>query len=426
MALPKKAKTFIKALIQKGSNLLGVDLAYYLQGGIWTTMLTVSEALTNALFTLIFANVASQAIFGEYRFYLSVLGILTIASLPGMKKAVVQSVARGYSRSYPDGMRVMIKYSLIGVLGALITAGYFLYTGSYTAAIYFTLTAFALPFLYPFTVFSDFLVGMEKFREYSIAYTLTIVFKNLALIGIVVVTKRIEIIVFIHLFATFIVNFIAHLIVKRQYSEQIQKAKRHDLKLPKYGLHLTGIQTLTLISSHIDKVIVTFFLGVKAVAVYAVALTVAHLTKTLLLPLILMLIPRLTRQKSTKKTQITIRKKTPLIFLLSAAASFAGIFITPFVIQLFFPLEYMAAIPYAQVLFVGYIFLFPNTVYEYFFLARKKTKMLYTIKTVSPGFRILALFVLTFFFGIWGAVIAQVVGEAFLFFQQYFFLRRAS
>ena len=58
----------------------------------------------------------SQEQFGDYQFILSILGVLTIFSLPGLNNAVMQSTARGMEGTFRLSLMPSFLSSLIGSL----------------------------------------------------------------------------------------------------------------------------------------------------------------------------------------------------------------------------------------------------------------------------------------------------------------------
>ena len=88
------------------------DMTYLAKGGFW---LLLSQVLLFALsFGLlwVFANYLDPEVYGQYRFFTTAVGLLAIASLPGMHTATIRAVARGYSGLLPQILHTRLRWSV--------------------------------------------------------------------------------------------------------------------------------------------------------------------------------------------------------------------------------------------------------------------------------------------------------------------------
>ena len=106
------------------SSKVGLDLPYFIKGGFWLSVGQFFGTLKGFILSIVFANLLSKEVFGEYSFAMTVLGIAGVFALPGMGVAVVQAVAKGYEGTYFKALKEVFKWSW---LGSLLLLGFSIY-----------------------------------------------------------------------------------------------------------------------------------------------------------------------------------------------------------------------------------------------------------------------------------------------------------
>ncbi len=392
----------------RGSKYFGIDLKYFLSGSYWTSIPNALEAISKLLVAVIFTRAVTPEIYGEYRFYMSILLTLVIFALPGMGDSIVQSVARKYYRSFIDGTRAMIKFSILGSLVFLAITIYFYVTGRTNLSIYFLLTSAFFPTLFSFRNYSSFLLGLEEYKKQAKYYSAQIIVMNLFFILAIALTRNLTIIILTYLVAGTVTNFIIYSMVKKEYAKEIKQSKK-DPELIKYGKHLSVMSALPIISGNIDKILITFFLGFRTLAIYSIAQTIAQQNKVLFKPILKVILPRLSREKDTAKLYRALRLKLKYMIGISTVITLIGIFAAPIIVKIFFPPEYEKAAFYAQLLFIGYVVALANIIFINYLTAQKLTTSLYKITFYPAALRVISLVVLLPIFGIFGAIASELV-----------------
>ena len=94
-----KIKNRIYRLLRRSERHTKTDMVYLASGGFWLTVgQIISSAATFGL-AIAFANLLPKETYGTYKFVLSIAGILTIFTLPGMVTSLTQAVARNFEGS---------------------------------------------------------------------------------------------------------------------------------------------------------------------------------------------------------------------------------------------------------------------------------------------------------------------------------------
>lgn len=106
-----------------------------------------------------------------------------------------------------------------------------------------------------------------------------------------------------------------------------------------------------------------------------------------------------------------ILKKVILMTFLSGLIYAAYFLAAPFIFKYLFP-AYQEAVIYSQILAL-IIFTSPTFLFQQAFSSHSKIKELYIIKTIVPIFKIIAIFGLTFTFGLPGLITSIVVTYVF-------------
>src|SRR3989344_9158143 len=165
-----KLKDKIYWFLRNTQKYTGTDNVYLARGGAW---LFFGEAITigvSILSGIAFANLLDPAIYGKYRYILSLAGWLSVFSLPGIESAVNQATAKGFEGAFYTGFKTKLKWGVLGSLGALGFASYYWIRGNYGITIPLLIAAAFLPLMQASQVYSSFLMGRKLFNV-EVKYT---------------------------------------------------------------------------------------------------------------------------------------------------------------------------------------------------------------------------------------------------------------
>ena len=95
--------------------------------GWWSILAQFMSSAAALVLALFVARIVSKNDYGDYQYVISLISTLSIFSLSGLGGAVLQSVARGFDQSLPDGFWLNLKWSFGVALAAVCVSGYYFY-----------------------------------------------------------------------------------------------------------------------------------------------------------------------------------------------------------------------------------------------------------------------------------------------------------
>lgn len=363
----------LKKLIQDNLSYfekkVGLDLKYLLSGSFWLFSSSIILGLISFAVLWLLANNLTQEGFGFYQFFISVITILSIFALPGMRTSIVVSAAEKKDGTYPYLISKRMVWSLLGSLGLVITAIYFyVVRGTYWEL--FLLAALIFPFLEGYKLYHDYFNGRKQFKRTSVYNVVSklITWVPVAVV-IYLVTKNIYAIIVIYLITQAGFHIYGHLTAKKSLRNNI-----HDTKAYKFGWLINVNYGLNLIGHHVDKLIVTYYFGFVTLAGYGLLrqlgdlmLSFSGIVKTLIFP-------KISELGKTKSREV-INKKIWVVVLVTIIIAIASVIIINPIIKLLFN-DYSSIILYAQILFVVLSLDYISTVFVSYFSAQRNSKVI--------------------------------------------------
>jgi len=377
------------------------------KGGFWLSLSQLAIASAGIFLAAILANFLSPEIYGTYKYVLSIIGILMITSLSGMNQAIIQSVAKGYEGSVMAGLKLRIKWGLLGGILCIAFAGYYWFNDNIILASSFFFVSFFVPFFDSFNMYNAFLNGRKDFKsigKYNLFFFSGLV---ISMAITVYLTKNVVIILLVYYtYHTIVRGLLALYIFKK--SQLNQEKRRGTLN---FGKHLSLMDVIGNIANHLDKIFVFHFLGPIQVAIYSIAiLPIQQIRGPQLRNL-----GRLTLPKVSNRSLSELRKSLPgkifrlYIFIIPIVLIY--IFAAPYLYQLLFP-QYLESIQYSQI-FVLSLLSFPAMIISKTLIAHQLKKQLYILRILSPILKIFLFLILLPVYGIWGAVVSLLTVELF-------------
>jgi len=404
----KKLKEKIRFLLRKSEKITQTDMVYVAKGSFWLTMGQILSMASSFLLAFCFANLLSRESYGTYQYVLSIFSLLSIFTLQGIKTSYSQSVAQGFEGSLKPAIKTKIKWGLLGAALAFGMAVYYYFKGNSTLAIGFSIVAGFLPFLEPLGIYDPLLSGRKLFKTLAKFSSSEQIIAALSIIIVLIFTRNI----FILLLTFFSIHVIIKIIFLSITLKRFPPNNNTDPKMVSYGRYLTYLKIIPLVASELDKILLWHFLGAAQVAIYTFALAPVIQLKDMIGKLKILAMPKIS-QKSSEELKKILPKKVFRFFLLIIPIYILYVLLIPYAFKLFFP-QYLNAIVYSQVL--GLIILFvPRSFLAIAFSTHKKKKEVGAQNIVEPTARIIMMIILAPFLGIWGFVLAFLIGQIITF-----------
>ena len=378
------------------------DFKYLYRSGRYKFCKALSQFLASFILTWVLANFTSKDFFGNYRFILSILGMLIIFSLPGMKEAILQSVARGYDYSFIRGTKKAMKFSLSGGLVLILISIYYLLTERVEFGLVFIVCAIFFPLVHTLDGFYAFLNAKKSFKKEFIYYCLTNSFMTVSVLLSVYLFGE-------NLTAFMIVFFSSQLIFYLYFYLKFKSGivdKKKDEELFTFGWFLTKITGVVAIANYIDQFVVGLFIGPANLAIYVIGIMLPNKIRVIINALLSPLYPKF----SADEMNLT-KKKIFVIFLASCLISIGLIAVIPFFIKIFFS-GFADSIIYGQFFSAALLFIPLNTSFSLFFRAKKRNSAIQNPIIISRVTTIILAFPSLYLFGIFGLIIVKILEQA--------------
>ena len=383
----------------------------------WLTVGKIISIATSFLLTYILANFIAQETFGQYRFILSVFGIIAAFSLTGLGTSVAQSVSKGFEKTFPEAVRIHMKWGVIMSIISIGVAIYYFIIGNQLFSTAMLLVAISAPIMQSQILYSSYLQGKRNFKADSIyGFWYTIIPAILIAASALIFNS------FLALITTYFLSYsLIAIYLNKKALKTVDQNSEIDKESIEYGKHLSYMGILGGISSHLDKVLIFYFLGPVELALYSIAMAIPQQLRTLDRLVTTISTTRLPKLEISQIKKILPRKSV-IIFIASFLVALAYILVAPIIFRVFLP-TYTDAIFYTQ--FYVLIMLFsPIILMKQTLTAHNRTKDLYIINTTMPLVKIISLLVFLPPFGVMGAFYAIFLSEMVKVFMVTIFYRR--
>ncbi len=373
----------------------------FVRGSIWLTAEKALLALKGVVLLIAFANYLDPQIYGGYQYLLSLLGLLSIFSVPSMGTALVRAVANKRYGTFPRALRVMTRWSLLGSISLLGVALYQAWAGDSTLLIPLVGLAVIFPGYGIMTTWRYYYLGKQNY--YQLAKT------SLIIEAITLVTTLLAILYLNPLWSIVVasvgITLLLSLVVLRPIIHATKDAESSEDDIH-YGQQLTLSYAVTTASGFIDKLLIGQYLGLVDVAIYSVALTIPEQLRAMLSIFNALLLPRFSKNDDGRTYRTILLMGIALLTIAVALFAFLYYWIAPPIFSWLLP-AYENSLGYSRALTAGLIFI-PLQVLDSFFRGQRAEKVVLKITVITSIAGLILSLVLIPQFGIWGAVYAKI------------------
>ncbi|MFH1780611.1 MAG: oligosaccharide flippase family protein [Candidatus Nealsonbacteria bacterium] len=391
--------------LRKTQKYTGTDNVYLARGGFWLTLGQVMSMAASFLLAIVFANLLDPVIYGNYKYVLSLIGLLGVFSFPGIRSAINQAVARGLEGSFYTGFRAQCKLSVLGSLVAIAAAVYYLIRGNEILPIPLLLTAVFFPLMEASQIYISFLAGRKLFDMQTKYGIINQIFIVIVTVSTLLLTKNLFWLLTVYLVSRTVLNYAFYLITKIRFMPN----QKEDSQTINFGIHLSLMAFIGQIAAYLDKVLVFTSIGAGSLAIYSFATLAPEQIQNIIGNVSALALPKLA-PRSREEIKATIMKKVWKLFLLTIAVTILYIVLAPLLFKIFFP-QYLGSVLYSQVYMLS-ILTVPISLLGTAFQAKMMKKELYWLK--SKSFIRVGLFVIFIpLYGVWGALAAIIGSEIY-------------
>lgn len=412
-------KNRIRGVLKWSERYTKTDMAYLAKGGFWLTLGQIFASGSGFILSIVFANLLPQNVYGTYRYVLSIAGMLSICTLPGVWTAVTQSVAKGYLGGIKIAQRMRMSYGALGSILCALGAGYYFLNSNLELAISLLIIGLFLPLTEPLNTYDAYLYGLKEFKTSTKYFLISQTVSTAVMLSTLIVTDNL----FIVLFSYFVPWTITRFIFTKKTLLSIPSDSLVDSSVSTYGKHLTLMSVLSTVALHIDKILIFHYLGAIELAIYAFAIAMPEHLKAVLKGIHTLALPKFAAS-TIKEIRKTMYRKMATFGIVVIAGIAVYLALAPFIYKILFP-EYLNSIKYSMVYAVSIIAVVTSLPMAAL-TAQKETSKLYQINIVTSIIQIVLLCTFTATFGLWGAIWSRIASRIINLFIQTYLFDRAS
>ncbi len=404
----RKTKEHLHKALRWSERYTKTDMVYLAHGQFWSVIGQVVSSLTVFVFAIIVARYLPKDVYGEYKYIIGIVALLSSFSLTGLSTAVFQSVASGFDGSLHEGFWENIKWSAVVFLGAFGLAAYYFFQGDHTLAFGVLIGGTLSPLLASANLISSFLNAKKDFRGAAIYIgIIQTLLSSGALIVAIFLTQNPLILSAVYFLGNTLSTLWVYRRIKNLYNPDQAKT---DPGMMTYAKHLSAMGILSTIAGNIDQVLLFHFVGPAQLAIYNFATAIPDQTKGPLGMLNTMIQAKFVN-RSDKEIDAGMCNK--IFWLATSSISFVILYIllAPYFYGFFFP-KYMVAVPYSQI----YVISLLSTIFTpagSYLVAKKRVWEQYISNAVVSLLQIASMVVGVIVWGLIGLIIARVATRLF-------------
>ncbi len=399
--------------LRKTQKKTGLDNVYLFKGSFWLTIGRISNMLITLALAMAWARFVPKEVYGQYKYVLSITGLLAVFSVMGANKSVIRAVAIGCSGSVKELVKNRFKWSTLALLAGFLLAGYYWYQGNDMLAVSFIIGGVFAPLINNFSIFKGYLTGKKNFNlqtKFSISRTFL---ASAVIFSALLLTKNVIYLVLIY----FSVNALLEAIFYFLTLKKDPPNEKVDPEAVTYGKHLSLMGILSMVAEQTDKILIFHYIGAAELAIYSFAIILPGQINSALKNIGVLAFPKLAAREE-KEIKKTLKKRTLMIGGLWILVIAFYILAAGLIFKVFFP-AYIDSVFYSRIYalsLLGGIALIPTITFQ----AKAKTKILYKYNLSMEATKIAILFFGVYYFGllglVWGMVAYHYLSAATAFF----------
>jgi O-antigen/teichoic acid export membrane protein len=402
----RRLRTLLYILLRQSEKYTKTDMVYLASGGFWSLVGQVVSSITVLGVSVLLARYLTQDGYGQYKYVLSLVALLSTLSLSGLTGSVLQSTARGFDGALPDGFKINLRWSILMFVGALAIGGYYLLHGNFLLGVGMLVGGCTAPFIAGAGLYSVFLAAKKDFARQTIYMIFGVMLlPSAALIAAAVLTRDPLVVVL----AYFISNALGALYFYYR-TLAVYRAERgqRDPGMLTYTKHLSFMGILGGLASNLDQILLFQFVGPAQLAIYNFATGIPDQLKGPLKNLDSMLQARFANHLSGP-IRDNMRNKSLLLLGFGIVCAAVYIPLAPYIFKILFP-RYMEAVPYSQV-YVLYLLTLPFIPSASYLAAKRLIKEQYIGSILNHTFKICFTFIGVAMWGLWGLIGAVIASR---------------
>lgn len=392
-------------LAKKYSSKVGLDLPYFIKGGFWLSIGQFFGTLKGFILSIVFTNLLSKEVFGEYSFVMTVLGIAGIFALPGMGVAVVQAVAKGYEGTYFRALKEVFKWSWLGGLLLLCVSVHEYFFGRFNLTLIFLILSSLFPFYSISGFYSALLNGKKRFDILTKLSSFFNIISTILIVAVVFFTESVFWISVITVLVQILINGYFSLFYVKKYVKN-NEIDEHSIE---FGKNISYSQAFSNIANNFDSLVIAYFLGFSSLAIFKIVTLLPNQIKMLANAFTPMLLPKIASQDLSKKDLMKHFKKFFLVVVFLILIYWV---VAPFIFKWFY-IQYYDYVWLSMLYHMSFIVMLYILPFNYL-IKEKKGDLINKFYNYSAILLIVLSLIGIYFYGLLGAIMARIIHRSFV------------
>lgn len=394
-------KDFIDSKVEKFSNLLGLDLAYFLGGGFWLASSTLLSFVGGILLSSLFARIWPSDVFGQFSFLNSAISFISILALPGMSTAITQAIAEGKEGFFKRSVKMVGKFSIAGAIILLLGSLYFYFRNNESLAIATAISAFAFPLVNTGGLYTSFYSGRKDFKKLAL---LSICSQYVSIIATAIALFMFPSLIMVALFSNWSSAIFSVFVL--YFALRGLRNSDDDTRLEKLGLTLSLGSTIMLAVDYFDRFAIPLFLGFSQNAVYAFAILIPLQIQSFLKIFSSLAQPKISII-SEKNIRKDLAKKSVQLEIVVAIIVAAYIICAPAIFRILYP-KYLTSALFLSQLFTLSLLYYPINFYGFYLIRKRAISKSFLSSAIYGVACVVSLLIFLPLWGLIGAVVAKI------------------
>src|SRR3989344_9215835 len=206
----------MNSIYRKLQKIIGLDLNYFLSGGLWGMVTLIVTTLSGIIISSLFSQIWPDDIYGRYSFLMTCIGFLSLISLPGMSQAITQAASEKKVSFFWNAYKIVFKYSLIGTVLLALGSIYFYLRQNFVLSYATLLCSLVFPLNSTGTLFISYLNGKKKFDKATLYSVIGQFVSVVATAAALILSGSLVLVAFLSLASLAILNlFLTFKVVKK-------------------------------------------------------------------------------------------------------------------------------------------------------------------------------------------------------------------
>ncbi len=388
--------------LRSSESFFKTDMVYATKGGSWLTFGHGIAMLSGFILSIAFANLFPKESFGNYKFILSMVGIVGAFSLTGMGTAIVQSVARNFN-TLRQGFRINLRWSVGIFIGGVALSIYYYVNSNFLLSLAFLLAGILQPIISSANLYTSYLLGKKDFKRSSLYGMVHNIVPSASIIITLLLTNSLYVIVTVYFVVGTLVSLFLYYKTNKAY--QKEKIREDPSGLLSYSGHLSAMGIIGQVASFLDKILIFHYLGAAPLAIYAFAIAPVEQLQGGKKIFGALMIPKLS-QRSFEELQRSTPRKAVILTVYAIGLIIIYVIVAPYFYKLLYP-QYLDSVFYSQIYSLTLLAI-SGTVFNETLVAHKKTKELYIYRTTIPLVTIALFIILLPTYGLMGLIVSHI------------------